>query len=224
MGAYASTDRNAVQSRCRSTTNAAAARISGRSRGRIVFALLLASIVTACSPESVTNESTTVESTIDLSDPLLQAGPAHVHAESSGNGTRVIIPVTYTNRSAKSVFYSDNTDCTGAGPGYYLEHKEGSTWRAAHVPICSAQSRRGLEIKPGEVRSDTIRIDPSDSSRAFPVLDITDPRREYRIVYMLYSSYPAPGGVPQPGELLPLAARVSGSFELPSPAVPSEPR
>lgn len=117
---------------------------------------------------------------------------------------------TFTNSTADTVYLHP---CGRSQPSFYLEKWVSNAWRAAYSPPCPMILMLDPpRVAPGASRTDTARVRASLAPNTAPRFEMDPASGTYRLIYaQAYQSWQTNQG---PGELLPLAKRVSAAFQI----------
>lgn len=146
----------------------------------------------------------------DVSAALLRTEGRQFTIVQHGDHISGTVPYTYENRTGSAIYIPN---CNGSFR-WSLERLEGGRWVRTWSPIVLLCLSSPIVIEDGEVLRDTLWIAAGAfGSNTGPQFDRADPSGTYRVVHGAAQSSYNPDGPPF-GELLPLEARTSNSFEL----------
>ena len=142
--------------------------------------------------------------------PLVTVDRESYTARRATSAIELDIVSTFTNRTADSVWLHP---CGQAQPSFTLEKWVDGAWVPAFSPACTMMLMLDPPtVAPGASRTDTVRVQSYLDANTAPRFSVEPIPGSYRLVYaQAYGSWKANEG---PGELLPLAQRVSAPFRI----------
>jgi hypothetical protein len=124
-----------------------------------------------------------------------------------------MIVATYTNRTDRPVYLG--TCDIRDNPGFTMDKKAQDRWVLSYDPICPLTAGPPLEVRPGESRTDTLRLRDSLRPNAYRNFQTPEVPGTYRVAYSVHNCcHTAPGGSVRHGARLPREEHVSEPFRI----------
>lgn len=123
------------------------------------------------------------------------------------------VVATYTNRTDRPVYLG--TCGTPDNPGFTMDREAQGRWVLGYDPVCPLTAGPPLEVRPGESRTDTLRLRDNLRPNSYRNFQAPEVPGTYRIAYTVHDCcHTPPGGGVWHGARLPREEHVSEAFRI----------
>lgn len=165
--------------------------------------------VLACGGRRVTEVDTTIDD--GAAAPIQTDRAAYPVDRRPGGVVDITVVVRYQNATRGPVYLPT---CRSVHPPV-LEKRIGSAWVTAYSPVVPLCLGPPVVVQPGQAYAYTYHVVAfPHGGNTYPQFEVDKVPGTYRAVWAVYATWTPSGSEPGLGQLLPLAGRVSNTFEF----------